>query len=49
VLQKDGSDSLLVTYKDFVKLEAMNLPLSLLDLHVEVNERVFTLIDRYYI
>jgi len=47
VLKRDNSDSLLVTYKDFVKVEAFGLPLSLLDLHVEVKEEVFKLIDNY--
>ena len=47
VLKRDNSDSILVTYKDFVKVEAFGLPLSLLDLHVEVNEEVFKLIDSY--
>ena len=47
ILQKDGSDSLLVTYKDFVKVQSFGLPLSLLDLHVEVDEKVFEIIDNY--
>jgi tetraacyldisaccharide 4'-kinase len=47
ILQRDGSDSVLVTYKDFVKLELFELPLSLLDLHVDVNERIFKIIDQY--
>ncbi|MCD6172234.1 MAG: tetraacyldisaccharide 4'-kinase [Sulfurimonas sp.] len=47
ILLKDGSDSLLVTYKDFVKVQSFGLPLSLLDLHVEVDEKVFKIIDNY--
>ena len=47
ILQKDGSDSLLLTYKDFVKVESFGLPLSLLDLHVEVDRKVFEIIDNY--
>ena len=47
ILQRDGSSSILVTYKDFVKLEQFNLPLSLLDLHVEVDENIFKIIDNY--
>jgi len=47
ILKKDGSDSLLVTYKDLVKIESYNLPLSLLDLEMEVNEKVFKIIDNY--
>lgn len=47
ILKRDGSDSVLVTYKDFVKLEAFDLPLSLLDLHVEVDDKIFKIIDDY--
>jgi tetraacyldisaccharide 4'-kinase len=36
ILQRDKSDSLLVTYKDFVKVESFGLPLSLLDLEIEL-------------
>lgn len=47
ILDKDSSDSLLVTYKDFVKVESFQLPLSLLDLHVEVEQKVFDSINKY--
>ena len=47
ILQKDSSDSLLVTYKDFVKIESFGLRVSLLDLHVEVDPRIFKIIDTY--
>lgn len=47
ILSKDNSESILVTYKDFVKVESFGLPLSLLDLHVEVDDRVFNIIQRY--
>ena len=47
ILKKDGSDSLLVTYKDLVKIESYGFPLSLLDLDMEVDERVFLIIDEY--
>ena len=47
ILQKDKSDSLLVTYKDFVKLESFDLPLSLLDLHVQVDEKIFEQVGAY--
>lgn len=47
IFKRDQSDSLLVTYKDFVKLEHFGLPLSLLDLHVEVDENIFKIIDNY--
>jgi tetraacyldisaccharide 4'-kinase len=47
ILERDKSDSLLVTYKDFVKVESFQLPLSLLDLHVEVEQKVFDIINKY--
>jgi len=47
ILLRDKADSLLVTYKDFVKVESFGLPLSLLDLHVEVDDKVFEIIDNY--
>ncbi|MEA1983421.1 MAG: tetraacyldisaccharide 4'-kinase [Campylobacterota bacterium] len=47
VLQKDGADSLLVTYKDYVKVESFGLPLSLMDLEVEVSPKVFEIIGDY--
>jgi len=47
ILSKDSSDSLLVTYKDFVKVESFGLPLSLLDLDVEVDAKVFEIIGNY--
>lgn len=47
ILERDKSDSLLVTYKDFVKLEQFGLPLSLLDLDVQVREDIFKIIDDY--
>ncbi len=47
ILEKDSSDSLLVTYKDYVKIKSFNLPLSLLDLEVEVNKDLYIVIDKY--
>lgn len=47
ILTRDGSDSALVTYKDYVKLEKFNLPLSLLDLEVEVADKIFKIIEDY--
>ncbi len=47
ILKKDNADSVLVTYKDYVKLEQFGLPLSLLDLYVEVNENIFNIVDNY--
>ena len=47
ILQRDKADSALVTYKDFVKLEQFGLELSLLDMHLEVDENIFKKIDDY--
>ncbi len=47
IIKKDSCDSLLVTYKDFVKVESFNLELSLLDLEVQVDEKIFKMIDKY--
>jgi len=47
ILQKDKADSVLVTYKDFVKLEQFDLKLSLLDMYVEVDKNIFEKIDDY--
>jgi tetraacyldisaccharide 4'-kinase len=47
ILKRDEAESLLVTYKDFVKMEAFGLPLSLLDLEMQVDAKVFELIDLY--
>ena len=38
LLAKSGADSLLVTFKDYVKIEHFNLPLSLLDLEIKLIE-----------
>jgi len=47
IVKNDNADSLLVTYKDFVKIESFGIKLSLLDLHVEVDENVFNTINNY--
>ncbi|MEA1956398.1 MAG: tetraacyldisaccharide 4'-kinase [Campylobacterota bacterium] len=47
ILTRDSSDSLLVTYKDFVKLKSFGVKLSLLDLDVEIDNRIFQIIDSY--
>ncbi len=47
ILTHDGSNSALVTYKDYVKLEKFDLPLSLLDLEVEVDNKIFKIIEDY--
>ena len=45
ILEKDGADSLLVTYKDFVKMQSFGIPLSLLDLDVEVDSSLLDFIN----
>jgi len=47
ILNQDKSDSLLVTYKDYVKVQDFGLPLSLLDLEVKVENKVFETINNY--
>ena len=47
ILNRDDSESALVTYKDYVKLKKFNLKLSLLDLEVEVDEKIFKKIEDY--
>jgi tetraacyldisaccharide 4'-kinase len=40
ILVEDGATSLLVTFKDYVKMEDFGLPLSLLDLEVKVSQKI---------
>jgi len=40
ILRNDNATSLLVTFKDYVKMESFGLPLSLLDLEVKVDESI---------
>ncbi len=47
ILKKHQATSLLVTLKDYVKLKDFDLPLSLLDLELEVDQAVFNRIERY--
>jgi len=47
ILSQDASESALVTYKDYVKLEQFNLPLSLLDLELSVDENIYKTIEDY--
>ncbi len=47
ILKKDHSQSALVTYKDYVKLQKFDLPLSLLDLEIELDEKIFKIIEGY--
>ena len=45
ILEADNATSLLVTFKDYVKIESFGLPLSLLDLEVKVDTNV---LDRLF-
>ena len=47
LLHQSGAESILVTYKDYVKLEAFNLPLSLLDLELDIETALLQEIDDY--
>jgi len=47
VLQKSMATSLLVTYKDLVKMSHFNLPLSLLDLELEIDNALLEKIGTY--
>ena len=47
ILKRDGSDALLVTYKDFVKIESYELPLALLDLDMKVDEKILQSVRDY--
>ena len=47
ILYLSGADSLLVTFKDYVKIKDFGITISLLDLKIEVDEKVFELIDNY--
>lgn len=47
ILNESGAESLLVTYKDLVKMSHFNLPLSLLDLEVEIDSDLIETVERY--
>ena len=47
ILYLSGADSLLVTFKDYVKMKDFGITISLLDLKIDVDEKVFGLIDNY--
>ena len=47
IFEQDAVDSLLVTYKDYVKVQSFGLRLSLLDLEVEVNDALRETIGKY--
>lgn len=47
ILYLDSADSLLVTFKDYVKMKDFGITISLLDLKIDVDEKVFGFIDNY--
>ncbi|MFA7070108.1 MAG: tetraacyldisaccharide 4'-kinase [Sulfurimonas sp.] len=47
ILKRDNSESALVTFKDYVKLKDFGIKISLLDLDLEVDERVFKTVEEY--
>ncbi len=47
ILRKDGSDALLVTYKDYVKMRHFNLPTALLDLTLKLDPKLTAEVDAY--
>lgn len=47
ILKETEATSLLVTYKDYVKIKDFGINISLLDLHLEVDQKLFNLIDAY--
>ncbi len=47
VFKQDTPDSLLVTLKDYVKIERFGSPLSLLDLDVEISPKILDTIQKY--
>jgi tetraacyldisaccharide 4'-kinase len=47
LFERSGADSILVTYKDFVKLEHAGVPLSLLDLELDLSENLMHHVTHY--
>lgn len=47
ILEKSGAESLLVTYKDYVKMADFGLPISLLDLDLELSETLIETVEKY--
>jgi tetraacyldisaccharide 4'-kinase len=46
-LEKSGAESLLVTLKDYVKIRKFDLPVSLLELSLELSEDFIQAVDTY--
>lgn len=47
VLARSGADTLLVTYKDYVKIRHFDLPTALLDLELEIDDALAEGVDHY--
>jgi tetraacyldisaccharide 4'-kinase len=47
ILEKSGAESLLVTLKDYVKIRKFDLPVSLLELSLELSEDFIQAVDTY--
>lgn len=47
ILEEEEASSLLVTFKDYVKIADFDLPLSLLDLELEIDQTLYDQIDTY--
>ncbi|MBU0632386.1 tetraacyldisaccharide 4'-kinase [bacterium] len=47
ILYASQADSLLVTFKDYVKIKDFDINISILDLQLDVDKKVFELIDDY--
>ena len=47
ILKESGADSLLVTYKDYVKLSQFDLELSLMDLEIKVDQKIMQIVKDY--
>jgi len=47
ILERTGAESLLVTLKDYVKIRKFNLPVSLMELSLELDEKFIQDVDTY--
>ncbi len=47
ILESSGANSLLVTTKDLVKIAQFDLPISVMDLEIDIDERIVTIAKRY--
>ena len=47
ILEKSGAETLLVTYKDYVKMRQFDLPTARLDLLLEVDDVLTAGVDHY--